>query len=171
MKKIMTRVLLMMLALAMALTVVACGEKNANTPDGIDFSQYPAKFEDWTMGNLKSYLRETGVIVDDSWCIDVSANEVAAMGVTAGTMYVDMTAGTISDMFFYFDSTAEGMEAVLQGVRESKSIMGAIPMDAMLGEFCISYSNTVDEEHRATLVKALKDLVAHYNLTPDFFAE
>ena len=86
-------------------------------------------------------------------------------------MYVDMTAGTISDMFFYYDSTAEGAEEVLKGIRDSKSILGAIALDAMLGEFCISYGNTVDEEHRAALIQALKDLAEHYEVTFDFITE
>ena len=171
MKKTMMRVFLLMLALTMAFGMVACGEEPETTPAGVDFSQFPAKFEDWTMANLKVYLRETGVLVEDSWIIDVSDNEVTAMGVTSGSMYVDMTAGTISDMFFYCDSTAEGMEAVLQGVRDSKAIMGARPMDAMLGEFVISYGNTIDEEHVATLIQALKDLAAHYEVTFDFINE
>ena len=171
MKRTMTRIILVLLVAAMALGMVACGETTNNKTTGVDFSQYPANFEDWTMANLKVYLRESGVIVEDSWVIDVSENEIVAMGVTAGTMYVDMTAGTISDMFFYCDSTAEGMADVLQGIRESKTILGAIPMDAMLGEFCISYGNTVDEEHRAALITALKDLAAQYKLTPDYITE
>ena len=170
MKRTMTRVILMMLVCALALGMAACGESE-NKATGVDFSQYPANFEDWTMANLKVYLRETGVLVEDSWIIDVSANEVTAMGVTSGSMYVDMTAGTISDMFFYCDSTAEGMEAVLQGIRDSKAILGALPMVAMLGEFIISYGNTIDEEHVATLIQALKDLAAHYEVTFDFINE
>ena len=171
MKRTMTRVILVLLVAAMALGMVACGETTNNKTTGVDFSQYPAKFEDWTMGNLKAYLRETGIITNDSWVIDVSENEIVAMGVTAGTMYVDMTAGTISDMFFYCDSTAEGMADVLQGIRDSKTILGALPMDAMLGEFVISYGNTVDEAHRTALVKALKDLAEQYKLTFDFITE
>ena len=170
MKKTITRVFLLMLALAMAFGMVACGEEST-TPGGVDFSQYPANFEDWTLANLKVYLRETGIIVEDTWTIDVSENEIVAMGVTAGTMYVDMVEGTISDMFFYCDSTAEGMDAVLQGIRESKALLGVLPMDAMLGEFVISYGNTIDEEHRAALITALKDLAAHYSVTFDFINE
>ena len=93
------------------------------------------------------------------------------MGVTAGTMYVDLNAGTIADTFFYCDSTAEGMADVLQGIRDSKSILGVVPMDAMLGEFVFSYNNTVDETHRAAVIKALKDLADQYKLTFDFITE
>ena len=174
MKKTMTRVFLLMLVLAMTFSMVACGEEPTTTPpaeEGFDFSQFPAKFEDWTMAELKVYLREAGILVEDSWTVDMSANELAAMGAAAGSLYVDMTAGTISDMFFYYDSTAEGAEEVLKGIRDSKSIMGAIALDAMLGEFCISYGNTVDEEHRAALIQALKDLAEHYEVTFDFITE
>lgn len=170
MKRTMTRVILMLLVMAMALSMVACSA-TGNKTTGVDFTQYPAKFDDWTMANLKSYLRETGIIVEDSWVIDVSANEIAAMGVTAGTMYVDLNAGTIADTFFYCDSSVEGMADVLNGIRDSKSILGVVPMDAMLGEFVVSYGNTVDEAHRAALITALKDLAAQYKLTFDFINE
>ena len=170
MKKTITRVILMLLVFSLALGMAACSDAG-NKTTGIDFSQYPAKFEDWTMADLKSYLRAAGIIVEDSWVIDVSENEIVAMGVSAGTMYVDMTAGTISDMFFYCDSTAEGMADVLKGIRDSKTILGALPMDAMLGEFIISYGNTVDETHRTALITALKDLAAQYKLTFDFITE
>ena len=170
MKRTMTRVILMLLVAAMALGMVACGE-SGNKTTGVDFSQYPAKFEDWTLANLKTYLRETGIIVEDSWVLDVSENEIAAMGVTAGTMYVDLNAGTIADTFFYCDSTADGMADVLQGIRDTKAILGVVPMDAMLGEFVFSYNNTVDETHRAAVIKALKDLADQYKLTFDFITE
>ena len=125
MKKTITRVILMLLVFSLALGMAACSDAG-NKTTGVDFSQYPAKFEDWTMADLKSYLRAAGIIVEDSWVIDVSENEIVAMGVSAGTMYVDMTAGTISDMFFYCDSTAEGMADVLKGIRDSKTILGAL---------------------------------------------
>ena len=70
MKRTMTRIILVLLVAAMALGMVACGESTNNKTTGVDFSQYPAKFEDWTMGNLKAYLRETGIITNDSWVID-----------------------------------------------------------------------------------------------------
>ena len=170
MKRTITRVILMLLVCTLALGMVACGEET-KPATGVDFSQYPANFEDWTLANLKSYLRETGIIVEDSWVIDVSENEIAAMGVTAGTMYVDLNAGTIADTFFYCDSSVEGMADVLNGIRDSKSILGVVPMDAMLGEFVVSYGNTVDEAHRAALITALKDLAAQYKLTFDFINE
>lgn len=171
MKKAMTRTILIILGFAMALTMAACGEKKNAGPADLDFSQYPANFAEWTQANMKAYLRDSSVFTEEDWLIDVSANELTALGAAAGSMYVDMNEGTTSDIVFFYDAAAEGAADILAGLRESHMLMDSIPMDAMLGSFCFSYSNTVDEEHKAALIAAIKDLAAHYDLTPDFITE
>lgn len=181
MKKTLTRVFLLMLVCVLSLSLAACGGKE-NKPanegpqptEGVDWSIYPEKFEEWNIANLKSYLRETGVFANSDWIIDVTGGDLGAIGATAGTMYIDMTGGTIMDMIFYFDESAQ---TVLDGVRENKALTpdaegaASIAMDAVLGGFCFSYTTGSDADHNAALVKALHDLADHYGVTPDFFAE
>ncbi|GEM_PF-6451075 len=170
MKKTMTCTTLMFLVLTMALTMAACGKKN-DEPAGPDFSQYPANYSDWTQANMKAYLRDSGAFTEEDWIIDVSANELTALGAAGGTMYVDMKEGQTSEMVFFFDSANEGTDDILTSLRDTHMLMGAVPMDALLGNFCFSYSNTVDENNKAAIIGAIKALASHYNLTPDFITE
>lgn len=184
MKKTLTHVFLLMLVCVLSLSLVACGGKESKpaeggseTTEGVDWTQYPEKFEDWQIANLKAYLRETGVFENNDWIIDVTGGDLDAIGATAGTMYIDMTGGTIMDMVFFFDGATDESKGVLDGLRESKEIVPdvegapATPMDAMLGGFCFSYTMGSDADHNAALVKAIKDLADHYSVTPDFIAE
>lgn len=181
MKKTLTRVFLLMLACILSLSLAACGSKDepktAGGDKAIDWTQYPEKFEEWNIANMKQYLREAGVLVKDEWCIDMSAGDVAAVGVTAGTMYVDTELGSITDIILYVDPTSEGGEAMLEAIRTDKavtpSVEGATPMamDAMIGSFCMTYTMGSDADHNAALVKAIKDLGEHFGVTPDYITE
>ena len=135
--------------------------------DDGEWAGYPKKLADWSLANLKDYLRTAGIIVDgdsNMMAIDMSANELEATGLTAGFIYTNISDGSIVDMFMEART-----EALLSGLRSEHSIAGAIPMDGMLGNFAFSYSGGYNDEHIAALKKAIEDLGAHYGETADLW--
>ena len=159
-------------------TTAAPAQTEAAPAEGVDFSIYPADFNDFSMADLKSYLRACEVFVHDDWTIDMSAGDLGAIGAEAGTIYMDMTGGTVMDLIFRFDPNGgESVEKVLNSVKENHELQPdvegaeATAIDAKLGTFCISYSLGADADHIAALVKAIKDLSAHYGVEPDFVIE
>ncbi len=181
MKKTLTRILMLMLACILSLSLAACGGKENKPAEGeetsIDWTQYPEKFDEWQVANLKQYLREAGVFTKNDWLFDMSSGDLGAIGATAGTMYVDTTGGSITDIIMYFDPANETGAAMLEGLRKDHTLTPAaegaeaMAMDAMIGNFCMTYTMGSDADHNAALVKAVKDLADHYGITPDFIAE
>ena len=167
MKKTILKVLALVMVCVFALGAVACGSAAKKDESGVDWSKYPAKLEDWSMANLKDYLRAVGIIDDSNdkiMGIDMSANELEATGVTAGFIYTNTTDGSVVDMFMEVRT-----EELVNGLKNDHTIAGAIPMDAALGNFGFSYSGGYDEKHIPALKKAIEDLGAHYKVTPEFF--
>lgn len=181
MKKTLTTILTLTLVCVMLLGLCACSTAKKNEPassEEVDFSIYPKEFKDFSMADLKSYLRACGVFTHDDWTIDMSAGDLGTIGAEAGTIYMDTTGGTVMDLIFRFDpNRGESVEKVLNGVKENHELKPdvegaeATPIDAKLGTFCISYSLGSDADHIAALVKAIKDLGAHYGVEPDFVIE
>ena len=61
--------------------------------------------------------------------------------------------------------------AMLDTIRDKHAIVvgeASVPMDALVGAFAVSYSNSLDEEHITKIVDAFNALAAHYEITPDF---
>lgn len=211
MKKTLNRMLMIILALAMILSLAACGEtKPAETKteqpaaeqpaaeqpaaeqpaaeepaaeepapeqpaaDGFDWSAYPADFNAWTTEDLKTYLLAREVLGNEAFMlIDMSA-ELEQMSADSGFLYVDVTEFTVNDTIIHFDASNEAGAAMLDTIRSEHAVVvgeASVPMDALVGAFAVSYSNSLDEEHIATLVGALNDLAAHYGITPDFITE
>ena len=163
----MKKVLALVLVCVLALGAIACGSTAKKDDSGVEWGNYPAKLEDWSLANLKDYLRVKGVIVDgDSnvMSIDMSPNELEATGLTAGFIYTNITDGSIVDMFMEART-----DALLNGLKNDHNIAGAIPMDGMLGNFAFSYSGGYDEEHLAALKKAIEDLGAHYGVAAELW--
>lgn len=164
----MKKTLALILVFVLALCAIACGSETKTgeqTNDGIDWTKYPEKLEDWTIAELKTYLRAAGVIVDgdsNMYALDMSANELEATGVTAGHIYTNMTDGSIMDIFMEVR-----LESLLEELKSAHTVAG-IPMDTLLGNFAFSYTGGYNEEHIAAFKKAIEDLGAHYGVTPDF---
>ena len=188
MKKTLNRMLMIILALAMILSLAACGETKPAEPkteepapaaeepaaDGFDWSAYPADFKDWTTENLKTYLLAREVLGNEAFMlIDMSA-ELEQMSADSGFIYVDVTEFKVNDTIIHFDASNEAGAAMLDTIRSEHAIVvgeASVPMDALIGAFSFSYSNGLDEEYIATFVGALNDLAAHYGITPDFITE
>lgn len=164
----MKKATLKMLALAMvcilALGAIACGGEAANEAGGVDWTKYPDKLENWTIADFKDYIRALNIMPDDAFNMDMSAGDLGAIGADAGTMYVDMTAGTYVDIIMLFAADSQ----VLKDILSTHEAVGQ-PMDGVLGNFAFQYSTGSDEEHMNALAQAIKDLGAHFGVTPEFF--
>lgn len=166
MKNAVLKMTALLMVLILALGAIACSseaKKPEQAEGGIDWTKYPEKFEDWTIAEIKDYLRAANIIVNNEWVVDMSAGDLGAIGAKAGTMYVDMTAGTITDIIMQFDADSEALETI----RTTHDAQG-VAMDGVLGNFAFCYGMGSDEEHINALVQAIKDLAAHYGLTPDY---
>ena len=163
----MKKALALVLVCVLALGAIACGSTAKKDDSGVEWGNYPAKLDDWSLANLKDYLRTVGVIVEgDSnvMGIDMSPNELEATGVTAGFIYTNITDGSIVDMLMEVRT-----DALLNGLKNDHNIAGAIPMDGMLGNFGFSYSGGYNEEHLAAIKKAIEDLGAHYGVAAELW--
>ena len=162
----MKKVLALVLVCVLALGAIACGSTAKKDDSGVDWANYPAKLEDWTIAELKTYLRAAGVIDSDNtnmYALDMSANELEATGVTAGHIYTNITDGSVVDI--YMEVRAENL---LEELKSAHTVAG-VPMDSLLGNFAFSYTGGYDEEHIAAVKKAIEDLGAHYGVTPEFW--
>ena len=188
MKKTLNRMLMIILALAMILSLAACGETKPAEPkteepapaaeepaaDGFDWSAYPADFKDWTTENLKTYLLARELLGDESFMLVDMSTELEQMSADSGFIYVDVTEFTVNDTIIHFDANNEAGAAMLDTIRSEHAIVvgeSSVPMDALIGAFSFSYSNSLNEEYIATFVGALNDLAAHYGIAPDFITE
>ena len=194
--KTFTRILTLALVCVLALSLIACAKKPAeNTEteapateapteapaqteapteapaDGFDWSAYPDDFSAWTTGDLKTYLTAKEILGnEDFMLIDMSA-ELEQMSADAGFLYVDATAFTVNDTIIHFDAANEAGAAMMETVRSEHAIVvgeASVPMDAMLGAFTFSYSNSLDEAHITAITEAINALADHYGITPDF---
>ena len=139
--------------------------------DGFDWTAYPEDFSAWTTGDMKTYLTNKEVLGNaDFMLIDMSA-ELEQMSADAGFLYVDAAGFTVNDTIIHFDAANEAGAAMLETVRAQHAIVvgeANVPMDAMLGAFTFSYSNSLEEAHIAAIKDAINALAAHYGITPDF---
>ena len=175
--KSFVRILSLVLVCILAMSLISCGSKPAEpaepaTPaDDFDWSAYPADYNEWTTENMKTYLLAREVLGnDDFMLLDMSA-ELEQMSADSGFLYVDATAFTVNDTIIHFDANDEAGSAMLDTIRSEHAIVvgeASVPMDALVGAFAVSYSNSLDEEHVAKIVDAFNALAAHYEITPDF---
>lgn len=139
--------------------------------DGFDWSAYPADFSAWTIGDMKTYLTAKEVLGNETFMlIDMSA-ELEQMKAEAGFLYVDVTGFTVNDTIILFDANNAEGAAMMETVRSQHAIVvgeASVPMDAMLGCFTFSYSNSLDEAHLTAIKDAINAIAAHYGITPDF---
>ncbi len=173
MKKLTKTLMLLMLAATMLLCV-ACGngaDTEPTEPKDSSFDKYPANFSDWTLAEMKNYLKDRNVTANESFfTMDLTAGDLGAMKAVAGTMYMDMEGGSVVDIYFHYDLNDAEQKAVYDGILANKvlAINGdmetAQDIDAVVGHFCFQYLSGYDEEHINALTQALKDLTAHYGL-------
>lgn len=141
----------------------------APDPGTVDMSQYPASFEDWSLDHFKSYMAAKGAWSEPTWFLDMSAKDTDAMNVSAGVMYMNFETGNPFYVVVYFaPDGGDKIAAQKESLKTSKMIPGDIPADTMIGNFAISYQMTTDEAHKEAFKQAIADLVAYFNITPDF---
>ena len=139
--------------------------------DGFDWTAYPEDFSAWTIGDMKTYLTNKKVIGNDDFMLVDMGAELEQMSADAGFIYIDATGFTVNDTIIHFDAANEAGAAMLETVRSEHAIVVGeswVPMDAMLGAFTFSYSNSLDEAHITAITEAINALAAHYGITPDF---
>lgn len=180
MKKLAKTLMLLMLASIMLLCA-ACGDNTDPTttaPKDSSFDKYPANFSDWTLAEMKTYLKDRNVTANESFLsMDLTAGDLGAMKAVAGTMYMDIEAGSVVDIYFHYDLNNAEQKAVYDGILANKvlAINGdmetAQAIDAVVGHFCFQYLTGYDEEHINALTQALKDLTAHYGLEGGYVSD
>lgn len=193
----MKQVLVMLLTVVMIFSFTACG--NTTKPDSsnnaasgssadraeigsVDWSKYPADFNDWTAQNLADYFMEAVDFPDDceSWVQD-HAEYWANMPIyeCSGIWNAD-GADDVCAVFFTFkpdnpDTKPEEVEAVKKKIREDKNhdyttehiFLG--PQDHMIGNISFSYGTTTSNEKVYNDIEAAyNNLVQEKGLTPDF---
>ena len=120
---------------------------------------------------MKSYLLAAEILGNDEFMIVDMSAELEQMKANAGFIYIDASAFSVNDTVISFDPNNADGAAMMETVRANQAIVvgeASVPMDAMLGNFTFSYSNSLDEAHIAAIGQAIRDLGAHYSLTPDF---
>ena len=139
--------------------------------DGFDWSAYPDDFAAWTIGDMKTYLTAKEIIGnEDFMLIDMSA-ELEQMSADAGFIYIDAAGFTVNDTVIHFDAADEAGAAMLDTIRSEHAIVvgeASVPMDALIGAFSFSYSNSLDDAYIAQVIDAINAIAAHYGIAPDF---
>ena len=140
----MKKLLAIVLALMMVVSMAACSTTNpetgstagngvspetnnttGNTSDtGIDMSKYPADINDWTAQNIVDYFTEAGVFTKSEWTwVQDHETYWSGMPVYEACGYMDKE-GTVAIMFFTFkselpDCPAEDIAAFIEGIKTS----------------------------------------------------
>lgn len=171
----MKKLFAMLFALVMVISMAACTPNDTPDPsdDGVDMSQFPAKFEDWDANDLNKYFAAAGVYAKEDWIyVQPHAEYYPGTAVNDGCGYMD-TDGMIMIVMFTFDknSTEADVPAYMEFVRTNKKLddeMGALPIDHMLGHvaFCTSY--TVDEDVYNAMEAAIQQLAKDVGIELDF---
>lgn len=179
MKKLAKTLMLLMLASIMILCA-ACGDNTDTTaaPKDSSFDKYPANFSDWTLAEMKTYLKDRNVTANESFMsMDLTAGDLGAMKAVAGTMYMDFETGSVVDIYFHYDLNNAEQKAVYDDILKNKALVingdmeTAQTIDAVVGHFCFQYLSGYDEEHINALTQALKDLTAHYGLEGGYVSD
>ena len=181
MKSIMKKLAVVLLASMMVLTLGACSEKEEEKPEAqttIDFTAYPASFEEWTMNDVKTVLKEANLITNEDFVLmDLSANEIEAMSAKEGFLYVDANEGSVSDVVISFDPATETGKNMLDCVAENAVIApdgnleAGVPVDALIGNYCFCYLTGSDDEHINAFIAVLKEIVSNYGIEGGFINE
>lgn len=179
----MKKILTLMLALVMALTLAACGGSGNDSKDGsgspgIDMNKYPAAIEDWTGQNFIDYFTEAGACTGgngfETWIQDhvnywpgTPVNECAGWWDDEGTtvMIVTLSADNV-------DTSQEQYDEWINYFRENKSFpseyMG-IPVDHLAGNVAFLFETSIlDDAVYEKMSAAYQNLVDTLGVTPDF---
>ncbi len=192
----MKKVLAIVLAAVMVISLTACGAKKGNDDKktdapsssapadsiNVDMSKYPADFKDWTAQNILDYFNAAVKFPSDceSWVqdhaeywADSPIYEVSGIWNADGADDVLVTFTTFNPNSP--DTTPEEVEAVQKIIREDKNhdyttehiFLG--PQDHMIGHIAFSYGvTTTNEEVYNDIEAAYNHLVKVMGLTPDF---
>ena len=162
MKKLVKLAAVVLAVCTVLMVFTGCGAKKEAK---VDLSKYPKDINAWTAADLKDYLVNAGIIDEEKQgfiFMDVSQNELEAMGIDSGFLYIDTTAASVMDTVFFYDPAKEGNSEKIAAAASEKvfSIEGQVvsELDCVLGGFLFSYSQGTDEDHIAAFTKALKDI-------------
>lgn len=174
----MKKIIAMILALMLALSLAACGETN-NTdgdPDSagntVSLEGYPTDINEWTTDDFVNYFTEAGVFTD-SEALYISGTDVWAGTALSGNVFYADSTGLCSINIYLFDedNPAADVPAFLSYVRENHTFDESLylqPVDHLVGTVAFTYSPTTDEEIFEAMDAAYNALVEGLGVTPDF---
>lgn len=171
----MKKLIAMLLAAVMMVSLAACGSNPAQEDDGeVDMSKFPADLAEWLDEDINDYFAEKGVYENTEW-ISVQAKDVWEGTPVAGASVYQSTDGTLTACITVLRVTDEGAEDMLREITESAphswSGLQGLTFDAVVGPFAFCYSLSESEDVRTAMKDAIAELAAEMNVTPAFCEE
>lgn len=176
----MKKVFSTLLALALVLSLAACGGSNGGSggKSDVDMSAYPADLGDWTGQNFIDYFTEAGAFTEadggNSWLQD-HADYWPGTPVTECAGWWDDMNNMVTILLLSPDNADSGQEQYdewMTAIRDTKALPGdyaALTVDHLIGNVAIQYETTVmDDEIYEKMNAAYQDLVKALGATPEF---
>ncbi len=178
----MKKLLALVLAMMMVLSLAACGNSGDNsTDDGInevDLSKYPADIKDWNAQNLLDYFKEAAGLPGDweAWYRDETWYASEPVHEEAGIWNDD---GSVQLSIYIFDpnaadTTPEAVEEVLETLRTDSThsyitdVWWIGPASHLASNILFCYEDTTDDTYYNMFEEAYQQLVSAFGLTADF---
>ncbi len=143
----------------------------------VDFANYTEDLNAWTSADVLNYLKECGLINDAYYTLDLSVNDLNAMSAKSGFLHMDMDGMQAYLIIIQLDDESEQGANILDFVREYQIISpdgdseNGIQVDALVGNICFYYTDSLNDEIITGMTQAILNLCAHYGVEPDFIVE
>lgn len=178
----MKKLLALVLAMMMVLSLAACGNSGGNAADAgikeVDLSKYPADLKDWNAQNLLDYFKEAADLPSDweEWYRDATWYMSEPIHEDSGIWNDD---GSVQLMIYIFDpnaadTTPEAVEEVLEALRTDSTHSYITddwwigPATHLVGNILFDYESTTDEAYYNMFEAAYQQLISTFELTADF---
>ena len=185
----MKKVLAILVAAVMLLTLAACGGETNNdavggspsgeeSTNGVDMSKYPSDLNDWSGQDFIDYFKEVGVFTDgngfETWLQDhatywpgTPVNECAGWWNDEGTIMVTIILLSADNA----DTSEEQLEEWKTSIKENHALPGeyaSLPVDSLIGNVAFTFEETIlDDAVYEEFTKAYEELLAAMNVTPE----
>ena len=181
----MKKLLALILAMMMALSLVACGDSgnNPSAPSGgdigVDLSAYPTDINEWSAQQLLDYFKEAVPALNECedwfqphvpYWTDTPINDVSGTWNDDGTIQLECRTFDPENP----DTTPEEVEAWKQNFRDDANhgyVTDEFFIDTnshMAGNVVVNYEWTTNDDVYEALETAWNGLVSALGVTPDF---